>query len=209
MNTVLVADSNDALRAGVKAILDCSGKYRVVGEARNRTQLIQKIKNFPVDILLLEPKIGGATGETLIRQVSAIAPSTIMLGLSDLDEKKFGPRVVRAGLRGFVRKNCEKEELLSAIDHVSSGHLHLSVLLAESLVSSLTHVEQAPPHQRLSERELDVFHRLMQGEKVGRIAEKLQLSPKTISTHKLRVYQKLGVTTLSELVQYALVHGMT
>jgi len=92
MNTVLIADSNDALRAGVKGILDGSDRYKVVGEARNRNQLIQKIKKFPVDILLLEPKIGGATGETLIRQVSSIAPGTIMLGLSDLDEKKFGPR---------------------------------------------------------------------------------------------------------------------
>lgn len=209
MDTVLIADSNDALRAGVKAVLDSSDKYMVVGEARNRAQLIQKIKKCHVDILLLEPTIGGATGEMLIRQVSAIAPSTIMLGLSDLDERKFGPRVVRAGLRGFIKKNCGKEELLSAIDQVSSGHLHLSVALAESLVSSLIHVEQVPPHHRLSERELDVFHRLLRGEKVSRIAHTLQLSPKTISTHKFRVYQKLGVATLSELVQYALAHGVS
>ncbi|MCC2963069.1 response regulator transcription factor [Massilia sp. IC2-278] len=209
MTTVFIADPNDTLRAGIRAILDRSDKYKVVGEASSRFQLLNALKNCRADVLLLEPKMGGATGETLIRQIAELAASTIILGISDLDEKKYGVRVLRAGLKGFLRKDCEKDELLSAIEQVSTGHLHISMALAERLVAALSPFERVLPHHRLSERELDVFYRLLHGDKINQIARDLLLSPKTISTHKVRVFQKIGVSNLSELIRYALAHGIT
>lgn len=209
MTTVFIADPNDTFRTGIRAILDSSEKYVVAGDASSRTELLSELRNCRVDVLLLEPKMGGATGESLIRQIMELPSSAMILGISDLDEKKYGVRLLRAGLKGFLRKNCGKDELLSAIELVSSGHIYISMTLAERLVAVLSPIERVLPHHCLSERELDVFHRLLHGDKINRIARDLLLSPKTISTHKVRVFQKIGVSNLSELIRYALAHGIT
>lgn len=209
MTTVFIADPNETFRTGIKAILDSSKKYVVAGDASSRAELLSELRNRRVDVLLLEPKMGGATGESLIRQIMELPSSASILGISDLDEKKYGVRLLRAGLKGFLRKTCGKDELLSAIEFVSSGHIYISMTLAERLVAVLSPIERVLPHHCLSERELDVFHRLLHGDKINRIARDLLLSPKTISTHKVRIFQKIGVSNLSELIRYALAHGIT
>lgn len=209
MTTVFIAEPNETFRTGIKAVLDGSKQYVVAGVASTRTELLSELRNCRVDVLLLEPRMGGATGEGLIRQIMELPSSAIILGISDLDEEKYGVRLLRAGLKGFLRKDCGKDELLSAIEHVSSGHIYISMTLAERLVAALSPIERVLPHHCLSERELDVFHRLLHGDKINRIARDLLLSPKTISTHKVRVFQKIGVSNLSELIRYALAHGIT
>ena len=209
MTTVFIAEPNETFRTGIRAVLDGSKQYVVAGVASTRTELLSELRNCRVDVLLLEPRMGGATGESLIRQIMELPSSAIILGISDLDEEKYGVRLLRAGLKGFLRKDCGKDELLSAIEHVSSGHIYISMTLAERLVAALSPIERVLPHHCLSERELDVFHRLLHGDKINRIARDLLLSPKTISTHKVRVFQKIGVSNLSELIRYALAHGFT
>jgi len=209
MTTVFIAEPNETFRTGIRAVLDGSKQYVVAGVASTRTELLSELRNCRVDVLLLEPRMGGATGESLIRQIMELPSSAIILGISDLDEEKYGVRLLRAGLKGFLRKDCGKDELLSAIEHVSSGHIYISMTLAERLVAALSPIERVLPHHCLSERELDVFHRLLHGDKINRIACDLLLSPKTISTHKVRVFQKIGVSNLSELIRYALAHGIT
>jgi len=209
MTTVFIAEPNETFRTGIRAVLDGSKQYVVAGVASTRTELLSELRNCRVDVLLLEPRMGGATGEGLIRQIMELPSSAIILGISDLDEEKYGVRLLRAGLKGFLRKDCGKDELLSAIEHVSSGHIYISMTLAERLVAALSPIERVLPHHCLSERELDVFHRLFHGDKINRIACDLLLSPKTISTHKVRVFQKIGVSNLSELIRYALAHGIT
>lgn len=208
MMNVLVAEPNEMLRAGIKSIVDSSGRFRVIGEASSRSELLTALSGGRIDVLLLEPKLGGSTGEGLIRQVEALAPRVAILGVSDLDEVRFGARLIRAGLKGLLKKKCEKDELLRAIDHVCSGRIHISAALAEGLAMGLRSTMDEQPHQKLTERELDVFHRLVRGEKINAIANTLYLSPKTVSTHKVRILRKLSLSSLSELIQYALEHGL-
>ena len=208
MVNVVVAEPNETLRTGIISVIAETGRYRIVSEAHSRAELVAALRLGRCDLVLLEPRIGGATGETFIRQLRQIAPEAAILGFSDLNEIKFGARLLRAGLKGFLNKSCEKSELLAAIDQVSCGRAYITAALAEELALGLGSATGEQPHERLSARELDVFCRLVRGERIGAIAGTLYLSPKTVSTHKLRIFQKMGVSNLSELVRYALANNL-
>lgn len=207
MLDVFIAEPNQTMRLGIKSFVQGAG-YKIVGEAGSASEVVSELASRNVDLLLIEPKVGGVTGEGFIRELRALAPSTIILGISDLDELKCGPRMLRAGLRGFVRKSCQRHELITAVEQVSRGRPHISAALAEGLARGLSSQEDDLPHNRLSKRELDVFRRMLNGEKIGQIGEDLNLSHKTISTYKLRVFQKLGVSNMSEFIRYAVANDL-
>lgn len=208
MSNVFIADENETMRRGIKSVLGSCLGLRVIGEADCRGAVISELRLGRVDVLVLDPKLGGSTGEGFIRQIKAVAPATEILGFSDLDEVRYGARILRAGLKGFIGKDCGKQEFIEAVNQVSSGRPHISIRLAEALALALSDRAVEQRHERLSERELNVFNQLIGGERVSEIAESLNLSPKTVSTHKLRIMQKLGVANTSELIQYALAHNL-
>lgn len=208
MLNVFVAEPNETLRAGIISVISKESAYRVIGEASSRGELMSQLRLASTDVLILEPRMGGATGEGLISQIKGVCPDIAILAFSDMDEIRFGVRLLRAGLKGFLSKSAGRDELINALDRIASGRPHISSVLAEGIALGLSVKDEEKPHTTLSERELDVFCRLVRGERVGAIASTLFLSPKTISTHKQRIFQKMGVSNLSELVRYALVNDI-
>jgi DNA-binding NarL/FixJ family response regulator len=172
----------------------------VAAQASDRRDIFSCIREHRIDLILLEPLMGGTTGDMLIRQLTRVAPRIPILAVTDLDESKYGIQALRAGLRGFVRKECSQEELIFAVHRILSGKTYISPELSERMLSGEGSVENAP-HIILSEREMEVCTWLSRGERVCDIAEKMLLSAKTISTHKSRAFGKLKIDNVADLVR--------
>lgn len=204
---ILVAEPDHTLLEGIKSILATMPDAVVCGEATNRHHIFANLRTNPADLILLEPLMGGATGESLIRQLRMVAPSVPILALTYLNEARFGIKSMEAGASGFLHKDCTKEELLYATRRTLSRKRYISPELAEQILSGGRDAGRALPHQILSEREMDVCLRLAGGERVSSIGSSLNLSAKTVSTHKTRSFKKLQIQTLQELVISFTAHG--
>jgi two-component system invasion response regulator UvrY len=208
MIRVVVADKNETMRLGVKTLFGQHGTRFKVWEASDRAGLISEILNNDCQLVIVEPLLFAGSGEALIRQIKRESPNSNVLVYTELDELKHGVRAIRCGARGFLMKTSSASELLVAADRVGSGKMHMSVALAEEVALSAWGDRQDAPHELLSDREKLVFSMLVCGFSVTSIAHKLNLSSKTISTHKARAMTKMRCKSLSELIEYAITKGL-
>lgn len=200
MYRILVAEPNHTLLEGIKSIILEMPGITITAQASQRRDVFNCIRQHPIDLIVLEPLIGGATGDMLIRQLIRLAPRIPILAVTDLDESRYGIQALRAGLKGFVKKECSKEELMFAVHRTLSGGTYISPELSERMLSGNKGVQNAP-HAILSEREMEVCTWLARGERVCDIAEQMMLSAKTISTHKSRAFDKLKIANVADLVR--------
>jgi DNA-binding NarL/FixJ family response regulator len=135
-------------------------------------------------------------------------PDMHVLVLSSFPEERYALVMMRNGADGYLCKDCDREDLIKAIRTVATGRRYVSFRTAELLAEEMTSGKSGSPHESLSERELQVFLRLAQGELVKDIAESLHLSVKTVSTYRTRTLEKLGVSSNAELASYAIRHGL-
>jgi DNA-binding NarL/FixJ family response regulator len=208
MIRVVVADKNETMRLGMKALFDKYGARFAVTEAADRAGLISTIQNDDCHLVIVEPLLCAGTGEALIRQIKRESPKINVLVYTELDELKFGVEAIRCGARGYVMKSRPASELLTAADRVGAGRIHMSEALAEEVAFNSWRDKPGAPHDILSEREKMVFAMLVCGRTVTTIAYALNLSIKTVSTHKARAMSKMRCKSLSELVEYAISHGL-
>jgi DNA-binding NarL/FixJ family response regulator len=209
MIRVVIADDHTILREGLKQLLAASEDLEVVGEAADGHQVMREVRDREFDVLLLDMSMPGKSGMELIKQVKAERPKLRVLVLSMHEEHQYAVRAIRSGASGYLTKESAGTLLVSAIRKVAGGGAFISAEVAEQLaLSSMPHAE-GPPHASLSDREYQVFRRLVEGEHVTEIAATLNLSVKTVSTHKARLMEKLGIDNAAELVRYALKHGLT
>jgi len=208
MMRVMVADNNETMRLGMKAVFGKQPLRYAVGEAGDRAGLMSELLNSNYELVVLDPMLCAGAGESLIRQIRREAPKAHVLVYTDLDELKHGVRAIRAGARGYLMKNRPAAELLDAAERVTAGKLHISEALAEEVALSAWGIKQDTPHETLSDREKMVFAMLVCGMTVTEIAAALNLSCKTVSTHKARTLTKMRCRNLSELIEYALSHGL-
>jgi DNA-binding NarL/FixJ family response regulator len=208
MIRLVVADRNETMRLGMKALFERASARFQVWEAADRASLLNQVSNNNCNLVIMEPLLCAGTGEALIRQVRRESPNVNVLIYTELDERKHGVRAIRSGARGYVMKSSPSAELLSAVDRVVSGRMHLSDALAEEVALSAWSDRPDLPHETLSEREKIVFAMLVCGGSVKSIAATLNLSSKTVSTHKARTLVKMRCKSLSELVEYAISNGL-
>jgi len=129
--------------------------------------------------------------------------------LSMHEEEQYAVRAIKAGASGYVTKDSAGMQLLTAIRKVAGGGAFISAEVAEQLaLGAMPGAEDGPPHKKLSDREYEVFQRLVAGESVTDIAARLNLSSKTVSTHKARLMEKLGIDNQADLVRYAMRHQL-
>ncbi len=208
MIRVVVADKNETLRLGLRSLFDQYHAKFKVSEAADRAGLINRLRNDDCHLVIMEPLLCAGGGEALIRQIKRESPGSKVLIYTELDERTFGARAIRCGARGYVMKSSPASELLTAVERVGAGRLHMSEALAEEIALSIADDRGDAPHETLSERERTVFAMLVCGRKVKEIASALNLSSKTVSTHKTRAMVKLRCKSFSELVQYAMSKGL-
>lgn len=205
---LLVADDHAVVRQGLRQVLATAPELSMVAEAKDAWEVVERVRSGGVDVLLLDMSMPGPGGVDLIRRVRHEAPRLQVLVLSMHDDVQIASRAIKAGAHGYLTKDSEPELLLQAIRRVGAGGHFIDPALAARLIFQPAGDADAPPHAQLSNREHQVFLALVKGRGLVDIAQELCLSPKTVSTHKFRLMQKLAVDNVSELVRYAMRHGL-
>lgn len=208
MIRLLIADDHPIVREGLRRILAEHPDMRLVDEAVDGNEVIAKIDAADVDVLLLDVNMPGPGFLDTLRRVTSERPDIRVLVLSVHPEDQFGVRSLRAGAAGYLTKERTPEELVEAIRRVHRGGKYITPALAESMAFHLGTNVEAPPHELLSDREFEVLGLLGSGKSVTEIAAHLTLSPKTVSTYKTRVLEKLRLKNGAALVRYTLEHGL-
>lgn len=208
MIRILIADDHTLVREGLKQILAASCDMTVGGEAGDGFETLARVREGGWDILLLDMSMPGRSGVDLIRQIRGEAPRLPILVLSMYKEDEYAIRTIRAGAAGYLCKDSASAQLISAIRKVAGGGHFISPEVAGELAYGLIVKDDRAPHETLSEREFQIFRRLAVGDGVVDIAQRLNLSPKTVSTYKTRLLQKMNMTSVAELVRYGVRHGL-
>lgn len=208
MIRVMIADDHAVVRRGLRQILSETEDIQVVGEAGNADEVRSKAQELRWDVLVLDMNMPGGSSFELLQDIRSHDPKAKVLVLTMFQEEQYGVRCIRAGASGFLSKESAPEKLLEAVRKLAQGGKYVSVELAEALASAVAGELDGNPHDRLSNRELEVFRRLATGRTVSQIAEELSLSVKTVSTHRTRILKKMGMATNAELMHYALKNGL-
>ena len=207
MIKVGIVDDHGIVRSGLRQFLSEEVDLRVTGEARNGREALELARGGEVDVLLLDISMPEHSGVDALAAIKARFPQLPVLILSGFPEAQYATALLRQGASGYLNKDCDPQDIASAIRAVSLGRRYVSPAVAEMLADGLDQVDRAP-HEALSERELQVFLRLAQGQTVGQMAHSLFLSVKTVSTYRTRVLEKLKLQTNSDLTYYALKNGL-
>ncbi len=208
MIRVFIADDHAIFREGLRRVLAFAGDMDVSGEACNGREVLAQAPRGAHDVLLLDLNMPGPGGIELIRRVRNEAPKLPILVLTVHDEAEIARRAIAAGAAGYLTKDGEPEVLFEAVRAVSRGRHYVEQTVASRVLFQGTTDDGRVPHHQLSNREFDVFRRLAEGGTIPAIAAALGISPKTVSTHKFRLMQKLGVASDGELIRYALRHRL-
>ena len=205
---VLVADDHAIIRDGLKKILADTPDLVVAGEASNGLAVMEKVRARDWSLLVLDISMPGRNGLELVKLVKAERPKLPILIFSMHHEEQYAVRAIRAGASGYLSKEGDSDLLLPAMRKVASGGIFISPKVAELLAGDISPHNNKPTHTLLTDREFDVFSRIVRGMGLTAIGEELSLSVKTVSTHKSHILSKMNMSTKVDMVRYAIEHGL-
>lgn len=208
MIRVLIVDDHAVVRQGIKRILSETSDMTVAGEAENGAEALRRIREGEWDVVLLDISMPGRNGADTLKQIMAESRGGKVLILSMYPEDQYAVRLLKAGASGYMTKETAPEELVEAIRKVAQGKKYISPTLAELLLIELDSDADKAPHERLSDREYQVFRMLGSGRTVSEIAVSMSLSVKTISTHRAHVLEKMKLRNNAEITLYAIQNGL-
>jgi len=208
---ILIVDDHPLVREGLIGLLSAQSDFVICGEAAGATDARRIVAEQKPDVAIIDLTLSDGTGIDLIKELKARFQSVKLLVLSMHDESMFAERALRAGAMGYVSKQEASRTIVEAVRTVLAGRRYLSPNMTE-LVMQRAFISGAdlsrPPVDRLTERERDVFELIGQGLSSRQIAVKLEVSPKTIETHREHIKEKLQLTTSTELTRYAVQWAM-
>lgn len=204
MAKVLIADDHAILRNGLKQLLADERMISKIGEAASGRETLSQLQAEHWDLLILDINMPDRSGIDILRQIRSTQSDTRILVLSGFPERQYAINVLRAGASGYVNKEMAPEELLTAVRTVLQGRRYVTPALAELLVSELDEDHDKPAHNKLSEREFQIFRKLAAGRAATEIANELCISVKTVSTYRTRIFEKMGFTSNADITTYAL-----
>ncbi len=203
---ILVIDDHAIVRAGIKHVVDDEMDMTVMGEAGSLKAGLALLRDQPFDVVLFDLNLGDGTGWDLLKAVAAMPNRPRLLMITTLGEEHIGVQALRAGADGFMNKEAPTTELVTAIRRIAGGGKYISAGLAEQLARNVTQ-----PHRRtvaLSQREHHILCAIASGHSLTAIAAELHVSPKTVTTYRRRLLEKLGLNNNAELTRYALDNGL-
>lgn len=202
MTRILIADHHAVVREGLKKILARGIPGARFADASTGAQALRLARTGRFDIVVLDVSLPGRDGLDVLRELQKTLPKLPVLILSTHAEEQFAVRALREGARGYLHKQTAAKNIVLAVRRVASGGMHISRSLAERLAAALR--VSLPPHERLSERELEVFRLFARGKTLTAIARQLSLSVQTVSTYKARISDKTGLQSREEMIRYAI-----
>ena len=206
MTRILIVDDHAIVGGGLKQFLGNVGGFEIAGQARTGAEALAMVNVGHWDLLLLDIGLPDMNGIEVLKYIKRDRPGLPVLVFSMYAEDDYAMAALEAGAIGYLPKDSAPEEILSAIRRASSGERYLSPALAEKLLCGSLSMTQKLPHDNLSNREYEVMQMLSRGMPLTEIAESLHLSPKTVSTYRARVLEKLGLTRNAEVTRYVLKH---
>jgi len=201
---ILIADDHALFREGLKQILQENFEGVATDQASNGYEVMDKISANDYDLLLLDIAMPGLSGLDVLKQLRVKRPKLKVLVLSMYPEGQYAVRAIKAGASGYLTKRSASDELIEAIKRVSQGGIYVTTAIAEKLMFDLKPDTGKPSHELLSDREFQIFCMIASGKTVGTIAEELNLSVKTVSTHRVHILDKMSMKNNAELTNYAI-----
>lgn len=207
MIKVVLIDDHELVRTGFRMILQQQPDIHISGEAGTAEDGLRLIRSKTPDIALVDVHMPGMSGIELTERVARSKLSTHIIIVTVVDDARFPKRLLDAGALGYLTKGCTAEELLDAVRQVSTGRRYLAPAVAQQLALATLDGEGSP-FDALSSRELEVAMMLVRGKALTMIGEQLNLSPKTVSTYKQRLMEKLQVDHVISLAHLMTIHGL-
>ncbi len=201
---IVIADDHAVVRQGLKLILAEAFRRATFGEAQNVPELLDLMKKDKWDAVVMDLSMPGGNGLDTLKLIKHDHPQVPVLILSMYPEDQYAVRTLKAGAAGYLTKESASEELVNALHKVLRGGKYINASVAEKLLLHLDSDGERPPHEMLSDREYQVMCMIASGKEVGKIAEELSLSVKTVSTYRARILEKMNMKTNAELTHYAI-----
>jgi len=208
MLRIAIVDDHPLVRAGLRQFLSEHVDLRVVAECASAREAMDVVRQELADVLLLDISMPDVSGVDALQSIKARAPHLPVLILSSFAEEHYALTLLRQGAWGYLGKDCDPEEIVRAIRTVARGRRYITPAVAERMAEQLMSPNPKAEHELLSEREFQVFLRLAKGETLGRMADSMALSVKTVSTYRTRVMEKMALVSNSDLTYYALKNGL-
>ena len=205
---ILIVDDHFVVRQGLKLILREQFPSAIFGEASDGNEALESIWKDHWDVVLLDISMPGRGGLDALKEIKQCQPKLPVIILSMHPEDQFSIRMLKLGASGYIRKDCAGHELVKAVTAAIEGNRYITPAIAEKLAVHLTHDQDAPLHETLSDREYQVMCLLASGKTVKEIGNDLSLSVKTISTYRARILEKLDLKNNSQIMRYAVQRGL-
>ncbi len=202
MTRILLVDDYPVVVEGLRQILVEAIPDSEFGTAETAADAVRMFRTGKWHVVVLDVSLPDGSGLDVLKQMRAIRPQTPVLILSMYPEDQFAVRLLRAGAAGYLTKKAAAQELVKAVRKVRAGGKYVSAALAERLAEEIRSGAPREMHEALSDREYLVFRMLAAGETVKQIAAELSLSPQTVSTHRARILEKMGMKSNADLVRY-------
>ena len=211
MISILITDDHPIVRKGLRQLLedDPEERFGNISEAGNGKELFDKLNSTAFDVILLDISLPGRSGLELLGDIRKLKPKAAVVILSIFPEEQYALKALKSGALGYLTKASAPEELIEAVVKASQGGRYISSSLAERIAFNILEEKDTPLHDKLSARELEVLSLLSLGKTMSNIADELSLSPKTISTYRERILEKLNLRTTSDIIRYAIKEGLS
>jgi DNA-binding NarL/FixJ family response regulator len=208
MIRILIADDHPIFRDGLKSIIEEETDMVIEDEVSSGKEVLSLIVKKKYDVLLLDIDMPEMNGLAVLGHIKDMGVSLPVLMLSFYPESQYAVRSLKLGAKGYLTKDSASTDLVTALRSIAAGRRYITPLVADQLTDYLDPDKSAHPHEQLSGREYEVFSLIINGHSVSEISELLHLSPKTVSTYKNRIFQKMNMENDSQLILYAAREGL-
>lgn len=209
---LLLVDDHAVVRSGLRMLLDGQADVEIVGEAGTASEAINAVSTLKPDVVLMDIGLPDMSGIDATKEVKRLWPQVAVVALTIHEDQEYFFKMLEAGASGYVPKRAAPEELITAIQVAASGEVYLYPSLAKLLVKDYLKYEPEENNEQnlgdLTPREQEVLTLLADGDSNAEIAEKLSISPKTVSRHRENIMRKLNLHSRTELVKYAIRKGI-
>ena len=205
--SILLADDHPIVRHGLRALLEAEPDFRIAGEVDDGLEAVEQVERLQPDVLVLDLMMPGLNGLEVTRQAGQRSPGTRVIILSMYSSEVYVLEALRNGAAGYVLKKSSPDELVQAVREVAAGRSFLSRSLSERAIEVYRQKAQevpSDPYDRLTNREREVLHLAAEGHTSADIANRLYISPRTVEMHRGNMMRKLGLSTQTDLIRYAL-----
>jgi len=208
MKKILLVDDHSIVRQGLRNLIELESDLEVAAEASSGVEAIKLIRSQKFDVVVMDISMPDKNGVDTLHELKHVAPDLPVLILSGYGEEQYALNLIRSGCKGYLSKDAEGDEIITAIRSIANGKRYISAILAELMTNEITQPKDKMLHETLSEREFQVFFKLASGQTATEIAEELFISVKTVSTYRTRILEKMSLKNNADLTYYAIKNSL-